>query len=90
MFSRLSSIQPAQLLLVIFPQSLHHWRRVAFSWRTPCQLVSTQMTAFPILTDSCSQGRESSTLQVNAHVREQNTLLYLYVSEEIQHEREKV
>lgn len=48
------------------------------------------MTAFPTLTDSCSQGRVSSTLQVNARVREQNSLLYLYVSEEIQHETEKV
>lgn len=61
-----------------------------FSWYTPCQLASTQTAAFAALTNSCSQGRESSTLQVSAHVLENKTLLYLYVSEEIQHEREKV
>lgn len=47
----------------------------------------TQMTALP---DSCSQGRVKYSAGEWSCVREQNSLLYLYVSQEIQNEREKV
>lgn len=53
------------------------------------QLASTQVTAFPALIHSCSQGREPRTLQVSAHVLENEILCSIHTFQKRHSMREK-